>query len=98
MLADGMDLKLIEQLIAERGIEVVKVGGSDMEGVYRGKRVLAQHFLDGCRAGGLPQCDVIFGWDIAEELIDGLAIGSAATGYGDIVMQPDLAPFRPVPW
>ena len=93
-----MDLARIEQLIAERGIETVKVGGSDMDGVYRGKRVLVQHFLDGCRAGGFPQCDVIFGWDIAEELIDGLALGSAATGYGDIVMQPDLTTFRPVPW
>ena len=93
-----MELAQIEQLIAERGIEVVKVGGADMDGVYRGKRVLASHFLAGCREGGFPQCDVIFGWDIAERIIDGLAIGSAQTGFGDIIMQPDLSTFRAVPW
>ena len=93
-----MELAQIEQLIAERGIEVVKVGGADMDGVYRGKRVLASHFLAGCRDGGFPQCDVVFGWDIAERIIDGLAIGSAQTGFGDIVMQPDLSTFRAVPW
>jgi glutamine synthetase len=93
-----MDLAQIEQLIKERDIEVVKIGGADMDGVYRGKRLLAEHFIDGCRANAFPQCDVIFGWDIAEQLIDGLAVGSAATGFADIVMQPDLDTFRAVPW
>ena len=92
-----MDLEQVRQLISEREIEVVKVGGADMDGVFRGKRILAPHFLEGCQAG-FPQCDVIFGWDIAEQLIDGLAVGSAETGYADIVMQPDLATFRAVPW
>ena len=31
-----MDLPQIEQLIAERGIEVVKVGGADMDGIFCG--------------------------------------------------------------
>ncbi len=93
-----MDLAQIERLIAERGVEVVKAGGADMDGVFRGKRLLAQPFLEGCRGAGFPQCDVIFGWDIQEQLIDGLALGSAATGFADILMQPDLATFRLVPW
>jgi glutamine synthetase len=93
-----MELAEVERIIAERGIEVVKVGGADMDGVYRGKRILAEHFVDGCRGRGFPQCDVIFGWDIAEQLIDGLAVGSAETGYADILMAPDLATFRVVPW
>ncbi|MDP3767115.1 MAG: glutamine synthetase family protein, partial [Dehalococcoidia bacterium] len=61
-------------------------------------RILSSHFLDGCRGAGFPQCDVIFGWDIQEQLIDGLAVGSARTGFADIVMRPDLDTFRPVPW
>lgn len=93
-----MDLSEVERLIAERGIEVVKVGGADMDGVYRGKRVLSKHFISGCRDGGFPQCSVIFGWDIGEDLIDGLASGSADTGYADIIMRPDLETFRLVPW
>ncbi|MGB2693969.1 MAG: glutamine synthetase family protein [Dehalococcoidia bacterium] len=93
-----MELEHVERLIAERGIEVVKVGGADMDGVFRGKRILAPNFVEGCRGAGFPQCDVIFGWDIAEQLIDGLAIGSADTGFADILMQPDLSTFRVVPW
>src|SRR3990170_2836539 len=93
-----MDPAQVERLIAERGVEVVKVGGADMDGVFRGKRILASHFLDGCRGPGFPQCDVIFGWDIQEQLIDGLVLGSAATGYADVVMRPDLSTFRIVPW
>ncbi|OGO52106.1 MAG: hypothetical protein A2148_09590 [Chloroflexi bacterium RBG_16_68_14] len=91
-------MEMVEQLIAQRGIEVVKVGGADMDGVFRGKRILSSHFVEGCRGGGFPQCDVIFGWDIQEQLIDGLALGSAASGYADIVMRPDLSTFRLVPW
>lgn len=95
-----MELADVERLIAERGIEVVKIGGADMDGVYRGKRVLAAQFVEGCHGQGFPQCDVIFGWDIAERPIEGqgLAVGSADTGFADIVMQPDLSTFRPVPW
>jgi len=93
-----MDVTQIEKNIRDREVRVVKIGGADMDGVYRGKRVLAEQFLEGCRGGGFPQCDVIFGWDIAEQLIPGLAIGSADTGFADIVMQPDLDTFRVVPW
>ena len=94
----AVSLAEVEKLIANEGIEVVKVGGADMDGVFRGKRILTPHFLEDCRDGGFPQCDVIFGWDIEEQLIDGLAVGSAETGYADIVMQPDLSTFRRVPW
>ena len=93
-----MDVTQVEQVIREREIRAVKIGGADMDGVYRGKRILAEHFIEGCRGRGFPQCDVIFGWDIAEQLIEGLALGSADTGFADIVMHPDLATFRVVPW
>jgi glutamine synthetase len=93
-----MDLEEVERIIRDAGVETVKIGGADMDGVYRGKRVLAGPFLDGCRGHGFPQCDVIFGWDIAEQVIDGLAVGTADTGFADIVMVPDLSTFRLVPW
>jgi glutamine synthetase len=93
-----MDIDQVERTIRDHGIETVKVGGADMDGVYRGKRVLAQPFLDGCHANGFPQCDVIFGWDIAEQVIEGLAVGTADTGFADIIMVPDLSTFRVVRW
>ena len=95
-----MDRHEIERRIAEHGIETVKVGTPDMDGVYRGKRVSAKQFLAGCEGEGFAQCDVIFGWDIAEEVIAGpkLAVGSADTGFADVLLRPDLATFRIVPW
>ncbi|MEX2245290.1 MAG: glutamine synthetase family protein [Dehalococcoidia bacterium] len=95
-----MDRATIERLIAEHRIETVRIGTPDMDGVYRGKRLSAKQFLDGCEGPGFAQCDVVFGWDIAEEVITGqhLAIGSADTGFADILLRPDLATFRIVPW
>ncbi len=95
-----MDKGEVARLIAEHGIETVKVGTPDMDGVYRGKRLVTKQFLDGLGGPGFANCDVIFGWDIAEELITGvpLAIGSADGGFADVVLRPDLATFRIVPW
>ena len=99
MIAD-MTRQDIERQIAAHGIETVKIGTPDIDGVYRGKRVSTKQFLDGLDGPGFAQCDVIFGWDIAEEPITGfdLAMGSADTGFADILLRPDLATFRIVPW
>ena len=95
-----MDKNEIEQAVAAHGIETVKVGTPDMDGVYRGKRLSTKQFLSGCEGAGFAQCDVVFGWDIAEEVITGqrLSVGSADTGFADILLKPDLATFRIVPW
>lgn len=89
----------IAAAIADHGIETVKVGTPDMDGVYRGKRVSTKTFLEGCDGQGFPQCDVLFGWDIAEELITlPMAIGTADGGFADVLLRPDLDTFRIVPW
>ncbi|MHB8685299.1 MAG: glutamine synthetase family protein [Dehalococcoidia bacterium] len=95
-----MDPSEIARLIEQHAIETVKIGTPDLDGVFRGKRVSAAQFLAGCEGDGFPQCDVIFGWDIAEEVITGqrLAIGSADTGFADVLLRPDLDTFRIVPW
>ncbi len=92
-----MELAEIQRLIEEGKIEYVKVGIPDMEGVYRGKRVAANYFLSGLH-DGFPQGDVIFGWDIAENVLPNLKFSNWERGFGDVVMQPDLATFALVPW
>lgn len=95
-----MEVDEIARRIRDHGVETVKIGTPDMDGVFRGKRVSAKQFLDGCDGPGFAQCDVIFGWDIAEEVICGqrLAVGSADTGFADVLLRPDLSTFRVVPW
>lgn len=95
-----MERTEVEQLLAEHGVQSVKIGTPDMDGVYRGKRVSPKQFLEGLNGSGFAQCDVVFGWDIAEEVMTGLdlAMGSADTGFADILLRPDLSTFRIVPW
>ncbi len=92
-----MDTTEIKQLIDEGKIEYVKVGAVDVEGVYRGKRVAAKFFLDSLE-DGFAQCDVLFGWDIAENVLPNLKFSNWQRGFADIVMKPDLATFALVPW
>ncbi len=92
-----MDIATIKQLIDEGKIEYVKIGVPDIEGVYRGKRVAAKHFLNSLEEG-FGQCDVLFGWDIAEIVLPNLKFSNWERGFADIVMKPDLSTFELVPW
>ncbi|HKF36908.1 MAG TPA: glutamine synthetase family protein [Ktedonobacteraceae bacterium] len=92
-----MDLAEIKQQIDEGQIEYVKIGAPDIEGVYRGKRVAASYFLNSLD-DGFPQCDVLFGWDIAENVLPNLKFSNWERGFADIVMKPDLSTFALVPW
>ncbi len=92
-----MDIAEIKRLIDEGKIEYVKIGASDIEGVFRGKRVAAKYFLNALD-DGFPQCDVLFGWDIAENVLPNLKVSNWERGFADIVMKPDLSTFAMVPW
>lgn len=92
-----MDRTEIKRLIDDGKIEYVKIGTPDIEGVYRGKRVAARHFLNALE-DGFAQCDVIFGWDIAENILPNLKVSNWEHGFADIVMKPDLSTFKLVPW
>ena len=93
-----MDLDTVSRLISENGIVSVKIGGADMDGVYRGKRVSAEQFLSAAAGEGFAQCDVIFGWDIQDTVIGDLPFSNWRTGFADIIMRPDLDTFALVPW
>ena len=47
------DAGRVAQLIEAHGIETVKVGGPDLEGIYRGKRMVADQFLAAVRDRGV---------------------------------------------
>ncbi|MFI5273697.1 MAG: glutamine synthetase family protein [Ktedonobacterales bacterium] len=91
------DRAQIERTIAEHQIDIIKIGGPDYDGIFRGKRLPKDVFLDGLERG-FAQGDVLFGWDIAENLVPGLRFTNWDSGYADLRMRPDLATFRRVPW
>src|SRR5512135_2525902 len=92
-----MDLAEIKGLIDEGTVEYVKIGAADIEGVYRGKRVAANHFVNSLQ-DGFAQCDVLFGWDIGEVVLPNLKFSNWERGFADIVMKPDLSTFGLEPW
>src|SRR5712691_56164 len=92
-----MDIAEIRSLIKDGKIEYVKIGAPEIEGVYRGKRVAASHFLNSLD-DGFGQCDVLFGWDIGEVVLPNLKFSNWERGFADIVMKPDLSTFALVPW
>ncbi len=92
-----MDIEAATELLRRHDVRTVRIGGADLDGVYRGKRVSADHFLASAE-GGFPQCDVLFGWDIQDEVIGTLPYSNWEIGFADIVMRPDLSTLAVVPW
>src|SRR5687767_4337033 len=66
----------------EKGVRQVKIGAVDVDGVWRGKYVSVEKFISACKSG-LGFCDVVFGWDIADELLDNTKVTGWHTGYPD---------------
>jgi glutamine synthetase len=92
-----MERAEIKRLIEEGAIEYIKIGTPDIEGVFRGKRLAARHFLNSLD-DGFAQCDVIFGWDIAENILPNLKVSNWEHGFADVILKPDLSTFKLVPW
>lgn len=92
-----MNITDIKHLIKEGKIEYIKIGAPDIDGVFRGKRIAAPYFLDGLE-DGFAQSAVLFGWDIAENVLPHFKEQAWQTVFGDFIMEPDLATFAQVPW
>jgi glutamine synthetase len=78
-------------------IKRVKLGAFDMDGVLRGKYVSLEKFYSAVESG-FGFCDVIFGWDIGDVLLDNVQVTGWHTGYPDCLAAIDMDSFRVVPW
>jgi glutamine synthetase len=75
----------------------VKVGGFDIDGILRGKSISVSK-LRSALESGLGFCDVIFGWDSADQLYDNARFTGWHTGYPDTLARIEPETFRRVPW
>src|SRR5512139_3157991 len=92
-----MDADGIRKAFDERGIRKVKVGGFDVDGILRGKYIDLQKFWSAVDKG-FGFCDVIFGWDAADQLYDNATVTGWSTGYPDAIGRIDLSTFRVLPF
>lgn len=87
-----------EKLFVENNIDTVKLGIVDIDGLWRGKRVTVDYFVNSIIPKGVHIADIVFGWDIADEPVEGLTYTGWHTAYPDIFMVPDLSTLAVVPW
>jgi glutamine synthetase len=78
--------------------DTVLVAFTDMQGRLQGKRLHARYFLDVVLEHATEGCNYLLAVDVEMNTVEGYAMSSWSTGYGDFVMQPDLSTLRPVPW
>lgn len=88
----------LERLVAAGDIDTVIVAFTDMQGRLVGKRVAARFFVDEVAAHGAECCSYLLAVDVDANTVDGYAMSNWETGYGDMVMTPDLTTLRLVPW
>ena len=91
----------LEQLradVAAGTVDTVLVAVTDMQGRLQGKRLHAQYFLDVVLEHATESCDYLLAVDVEMNTVEGYATSGWDTGYGDMVMRPDLSTLRRIPW
>ena len=69
-----------------------------MQGRLIGKRIAARFFVDEVAEHGAECCNYLFAVDVDMNTVAGYAMSGWDTGYGDMVMLPDLTTLRLIPW
>jgi glutamine synthetase len=75
----------------------VKIAFSDIDGVLRGKYISTEKFLSVAESG-LGFCDVIFGWDVADQAYDNGRFTGWHSGFPDVTARVEISTFRKIPW
>ena len=93
-----MTLDELRDLVAKGEVDTVVLAMTDMQGRLQGKRFDAEAFVGDIAAHGAEACNYLLAVDMEMATLSGFALTSWESGYGDFVLQPDLATLRPMPW
>ena len=94
-----LTLKELESAVGDGSIDTVVVAFTDMQGRLMGKRVHGKYFVENQVAEhGVEGCNYLLALDMEMEPIPGFEIANWEQGYGDFLLQPDLATLRLTPW
>jgi glutamine synthetase len=83
--------------IKDRGFRKVRLAICDIDGILRGKVVSLDKFQSIANSG-FGFCDVVFGWDAADEAYDNTKYTGWHNGYPDAPAVIDTATLRFIPW
>ncbi|RKT56038.1 glutamine synthetase family protein [Saccharothrix australiensis] len=88
----------LRELVDTGEVDTVLVAIVDMQGRLQGKRCAARYFLGEVLEHAAEGCNYLLAVDADMNTVDGYAMSSWDTGYGDFVMKPDLSTLRRLPW
>lgn len=92
-----MDRRDIIKKIEEYTGTYIKFGVVDIDGVLRGKMISKKKFLESIDQN-VGFCNVIFGWDVNDQVYDESKVTGWHTGFPDSSATIDLSTYRVVPW
>lgn len=84
-------------IIQKQGLEYVKVGVFDIDGIMRGKYMSKDKFLSSLEKG-FGFCDVVVGWDSYDQLYDNVQVTGWHTGYPDAEVRLLPESCREIAW
>ncbi|MEM6347178.1 MAG: glutamine synthetase family protein [Bacteroidota bacterium] len=92
-----MSPERIKEYVSQHPAGKVKLAITDVDGILRGKVIHRDKFMSVIKSG-FGFCDVVFGWDAADESYDNAQITGWHTGYPDAQARIDINTFRRIPW
>jgi glutamine synthetase len=93
-----MTVDMLREEVADGRIDTVALSITDMQGRLQGKRIHAQFFVDEVLSHATEGCNYLLAVDVDMNTVDGYAMASWDSGYGDMVMMPDLTTLHRTPW
>ena len=84
--------------VHDGSIDTVAVSITDMQGRLQGKRIDGDYFVEEVMDGHTEGCNYLMAVDVDMNTVDGYAMSSWESGYGDMVMRPDLDTLHRIPW
>ncbi|WP_033106714.1 glutamine synthetase family protein [Microbacterium profundi] len=94
----NLSVEQLDEAIANGEIDTVIVAFGDAQGRLTGKRISARLFREEVLDHGAESCDYLLSVDVDVNTMDGYAMSSWDKGYGDMVLRPDPATLRRIPW
>lgn len=83
--------------IRERGLNEVKVGVFDVDGIFRGK-YMARDKFESALEKGFGFCNVVLGWDSNDQLYDNVRVSGWHNGYKDVEVRVVPETMRTIPF
>jgi glutamine synthetase len=93
-----LTLDALREQVDRGDVDEVVLALPDLAGRLQGTRLGARFFLDTVASHGFGACTYLLATDVDMAVVAPSALDPQGTGYGDLLLVPDLTTLRPLPW